>query len=131
MSLALDPVLPGDRRPIEARSHWQDALRRLVRNKAALASLFILAMVTVLAIFAPFFSPHPFEEIYWNRIQSPPDFANAHWFGTDGNGRDLFARTLHGGRVSLMVGFLATGVSLLIGVAYGATAGFSAGKSTI
>ncbi len=110
------------------RSLWQDARRRLFRNRAAVTSLIILAIILLLAIFAPLLSPHPYDEIYWDRIQAPPDFANAHWFGTDGNGRDLFIRTLYGARVSLAVGILATLVSLLIGVTYGAVSGYLGGK---
>ena len=60
----------------------------------------------------------------------PPDFANAHWFGTDNNGRDLFVRALYGARVSLAVGVAATLVSLVIGVVYGAVGRFSAARST-
>ena len=82
-----------------------------------------------MAIFAPYLSPHSFDEIYWDAIQAPPDFANAHWFGTDGNGRDLFVRTFYGARISLMVGILATGVSLAIGMTYGAVAGFVGGRT--
>jgi len=110
------------------RSLWQDARRRLFKNRAAVASLIILSIILLLAIFAPFLSPHPYDEIYWDRIQAPPDFANAHWFGTDGNGRDLFIRTLYGARVSLAVGILATLVSLIIGVTYGAVSGYFGGK---
>jgi len=115
-------------RPVAGRSLWQDAWRRLKQNKAAMASMAILLVIALLAMFAPLLSPHPIDEVYWDRIQAPPDFANAHWFGTDGNGRDLFVRTLHGGRISLMVGILATLVSLVIGVAYGATAGYFGGR---
>lgn len=110
------------------RSLWQDARRRLFKNRAAVASLIILSIILLLAIFAPLLSPHPYDEIYWDRIQAPPDFANAHWFGTDGNGRDLFIRTLYGARVSLAVGILATLVSLIIGVTYGAVSGYFGGK---
>lgn len=113
---------------VEGRSLWQDALRRLMKNKAAVVSMAVLAAIALLAIFAPLISPHAYDEIYWDRIQAPPDFAARHWFGTDGNGRDLFVRTLYGARVSLMVGVLATGVSLLIGVSYGAIAGYVGGK---
>src|SRR3546814_15304604 len=60
-------------------------------------------------------------------MQQPPDFANAHWLGTDGVGRDMFVRILYGARVSLAVGLLATAVSLVIGVTYGAVAGFLGG----
>ncbi|MEO3427237.1 ABC transporter permease subunit [Pelagibius sp. CAU 1746] len=112
----------------EGRSLWQDARNRLLRNKAAVASMIVLASFALLALVAPLLSPHAYDQVYWDRIQAPPDFANAHWFGTDGNGRDLFVRTLYGARVSLMVGLLATGVSLLIGVTYGAVAGFVGGR---
>ena len=128
MSAILETAQPLDQRSTKGRSLWQDAGRRLLRNKAAVVSMVILLIIAGMAIFAPFLSPHPLDEIYWERIQAPPDFANAHWFGTDGNGRDLFVCTLHGGRVSLMVGLLATSVSLLIGVAYGATSGFLGGR---
>ena len=112
----------------EGRSLWQDAFHRLKANKAAVAAAIGLGIVAFLAIFAPWLSPHDFDETYFDRIESPPDFANAHWFGTDGAGRDLFVRTLYGARVSLAVGFVATAVSLTIGVLYGATAGFFGGR---
>jgi len=115
-------------REIEGRSLWADARRRLFRNRAAVVSMILLGVVALMALFAPMLSPHPYDEIYWDRIQAPPDFENAHWFGTDGNGRDLFVRTLYGARVSLMVGIVATGVSLIIGVTYGAIAGFAGGR---
>ena len=114
---------------VAGRSLWQDAWRRLKQNKAAMLSLVILGVIAILAILAPLLSPHPIDEVYWDRIQMPPDFENAHWFGTDGNGRDLFIRTLYGGRISLMVGILATLVSLVIGVAYGAVAGYVGGRT--
>ena len=114
---------------IVGRSLWKDARGRLFRNKAAVVSMVLLGVITLMAIFAPYLSSHSFDEIYWDRIQAPPDFANGHWFGTDGNGRDLFVRTLYGARISLMVGILATGVSLVIGMTYGAVAGFIGGRT--
>jgi oligopeptide transport system permease protein len=113
---------------IAGRSLRQDAIARLKRNRAAVASGYILAFIALLAIFAPYLSPHPFDEVYWDAILAPPDFAAAHWFGTDANGRDLFVRTLYGARVSLAVGFAATSVSLVIGVTYGAVAGYVGGR---
>src|SRR3546814_1958532 len=72
--------------------------------------------------------PHAYDENYWERIQAPQDFEHGHGFGTDGNGRDMFVRVLYGARVSLAVGLLATAVSLVIGVTYGAIAGFLGGR---
>ncbi len=101
---------------------------RLKQNKLALISGIILLAVIFLIIFAPFISPYDSEFIDWENMSIPPNFATAHYFGTDMMGRDLFVRTLQGGRVSLLVGFVATFVSLIIGVSYGAIAGFYGGK---
>lgn len=113
---------------VEGRSLWQDARRRLFRNKAAVVSMVLLAVITAMAVMAPLLSPFPFDEVDWELITTPPDMASGHWFGTDGNGRDLFVRTLYGARVSLAVGIAATAVSLVIGVVWGAVAGFLGGK---
>lgn len=113
---------------VEGRSLWQDARRRLFRNKAAVVSMVVLLLILLAAIFAPWLGSHAFDEVSWDQIGMPPDFANGYWFGTDNNGRDLFVRVLYGARVSLAVGFAATLVSLLIGVVYGAAAGFFGGK---
>jgi oligopeptide transport system permease protein len=113
---------------IAGRSLWQDALARLKRNRAAVASLAILGIVALLAVLAPLLSPYAFDDVDFDAVRLPPAFAQAHWFGTDADGRDLFVRTLHGGRVSLMVGLAATSVSLAIGVTYGAIAGYFGGR---
>ncbi len=190
------------------RSLWTDARIRLFRNKAAVASLFFLAFMTLLSIVGPLLSPHPYERVYTEYVRVPASLtaypkpeqiepavarvaarmraqierqeivgdavrvtltspraidernlaffgrsdlfqganvveradegrrlvveAPIRWrtflFGTDGNGRDLFTRTLVAGRVSLAIGLLATGVALLIGVIYGATAGYLGGR---
>ena len=113
---------------IVGRSLWGDARRRLFANRAAVASLAILGLVAFMALFAPLIAPHPFDKIYWDRVLGPPDVAAGFFFGTDGNGRDLFARTLYGARVSLMVGVVATLVSLVIGITWGAVAGYVGGR---
>jgi oligopeptide transport system permease protein len=127
MSIAARQDVLGAAAEVKGRSLWQDARRRLFRNKAAVVSMVVLALIAGMAALAPWLSPHPYDAVYWERIAAPPDFANAHWFGTDGNGRDLFVRTLYGARVSLMVGILATAVSLVIGVTWGAIAGYFGG----
>jgi oligopeptide transport system permease protein len=111
-----------------SRSLWADARRRLFRNKAAVLSLIALGLIALACVFAPLLSPHPMDEVNWDRIGAPPDWSLGYFFGTDDNGRDLFARTLYGGRVSLSIGAVATLVSLVIGVAWGAVAGFVGGR---
>ena len=121
-------IAPSTVEAIAGRSLWQDAFTRLKRNRAAVVSLVVLAVIALLAVFAPLLSPYPFDEVDFDKIGVPPDFADAHWFGTDANGRDLFVRTLYGARVSLAVGLAATSVSLVIGVTYGAIAGYFGGR---
>ena len=111
------------------RSLWSDARRRLLRNRAAVFSLVCLGVIALLSLAAPLIAAHPLDEINWDYIAAPPNLGAGYYFGTDANGRDLFARTLHGGQVSLMVGIVATSVSLLIGVTWGAIAGFVGGRT--
>ncbi len=121
---------------VKGRSLWVDARRRLLRNRAAMASIIILALITLLALLAPFFSPFAYDEINYDIIACAPNWwpaqtacrAPGHIFGTDAVGRDLFVRVLFGARVSLAVGLVATLVSLFIGVLYGATAGYLGGR---
>ncbi len=114
---------------IEGRSLWQDAWRRLLRNRAALASLIILGVIAFLSIFGPYALAWSYDQIDWDHVEAvPPSLALKHYLGTDSVGRDLLARTLFGGRVSLTVGLLATGVALFIGVTVGAVSGYLGGK---
>lgn len=111
----------------KSSSLWKDALRRLMKNKMALASLIFLAVCVVLAVFTPFLAPYDFDAIDYNLIGQGPSLA--HPFGTDVLGRDLFTRVLFGMRISLMVGVIATIVSFSIGITWGAVAGFAGGKT--
>lgn len=111
---------------IEGRSLWQDARIRFMRNKAAMVSLFILTLMTLAVIFLPMFAQHAFDDTDWYAMHAAP--SADHWFGTDSLGRDLYTRTLIGGRISLMVGILGAFVAVLIGTLYGATSGFIGGR---
>lgn len=111
------------------RSLWEDAGYRLLRNRAAMLAIVVLTVIAGLVIVGPWLSPFAYDTIDFDGAWSaPPSWAWPSPFGTDSIGRDLFARTLHGGRISLMVGIVATLVSLLIGVTWGAIAGYAGGK---
>tara|TARA_B110000014_G_scaffold65351_1_gene44583 strand:- start:2026 stop:2922 length:897 start_codon:yes stop_codon:yes gene_type:complete len=116
---------------IKGRSLWVDARRRLFLNKAAVISLITLVIIATVSIFGPFFLQYNFSDTDWGSIYQPPSFKTGHYFGTDGNGRDLLVRILHGGRLSLSIGLIATFVSVFIGVIYGTIAGFFGGKLDI
>ena len=126
---------------VKGTSLWQDAWKRLLKNKLATFGLYVMTFMVIAVIVGPYI-------IYWttgltaeyipadgNLIKSFPPFQNpdgsfswTHPMGTDEAGRDLLARVLQGGRISLMVGIISTFVSLIVGVSYGAIAGFFGGK---
>jgi oligopeptide transport system permease protein len=113
-----------------ARSLWNDAWRRLRRNRAAVASMAVLGTLLLASLVGPALSAYALDQVDWSLspLSTPPDLASGHWFGTDSNGRDLFVRVWRGTQVSLLVALLATAVSLVIGVAWGATAGYLGGR---
>ncbi len=107
-------------------SLWRDALVRLRKNRLATAGLVVLCALVLVSLLTPWIAPYGYEEQDLALGAAPP--GRAHWFGTDLLGRDLFTRVLYGGRISLLVGFAATGVSLCVGVLYGASAGHLGGR---
>jgi oligopeptide transport system permease protein len=107
-------------------SLWSDALSRLLKNKAAVGGAVILVILIILAILAPFIAPYPYAYQDLDLGASPP--SSLHWLGTDVLGRDLLSRILYGARISLLVGFIATTVALIIGVSWGIIAGYFGGK---
>jgi len=111
----------------EGSSLWRDAWIRLRANRLATISLFFFIFISILTIIGPEVISTSYEDQDLNNTFAKP--GSTHFFGTDNLGRDLFARVLHGGRISLAVGFLATAVSLVIGVAYGMTSGYLGGKT--
>ncbi|MDT8399964.1 MAG: ABC transporter permease [Pseudomonadales bacterium] len=107
-------------------SLWQDAWVRLRKNRLAMFGLCFLLLILLLCLLAPWLTPYGYEEQNLRLGATSP--SAAHWLGTDTFGRDLLTRILYGGRVSLMVGFIATAVALVIGVSYGAIAGYAGGR---
>jgi oligopeptide transport system permease protein len=104
----------------------RDAFARLRRNRLAMSGAYLLAIVIVLAVLTPWIAPYSYEAQDLQLGASPPSLK--HWLGTDELGRDQLTRVLYGSRVSLIVGFIATSVALLIGVWWGAVAGFLGGR---
>jgi len=107
-------------------SLWTDAWVRLKKNHLAITGLVFLIVLALLCLFAPLLTPYGYEEQNIALGASGPSLQ--HWLGTDTFGRDLLSRILYGGRVSLAVGLVATAVSLIIGVTYGAIAGYVGGR---
>jgi oligopeptide transport system permease protein len=106
-----------------------DAARRLRTNPAAMCALAVISSIVALTLIGPWFTPNGSETLDWSHVASQPAWAGAHWFGTDRLGRDLFARTLEGARISLAVGLVASAVSLVVGIGYGAVAGYIGGRT--
>lgn len=110
----------------DGSSLWQDAWLRLRKNKAAVIGGAVLLTMVVIAILTPWLAPYSYEAQNLDLGASPP--SAAHWLGTDVFGRDLLTQIMYGGRISLAVGFIATAVALVIGVTWGAVAGYVGGR---
>jgi oligopeptide transport system permease protein len=112
--------------PIRQSSLWQDAWRRYLRNRGAVAAGAVFLLVVAWCVVAPLVSPHDPNRIDFSDAYQGPSWS--HPFGTDQFGRDLFTRAALGGRISIGIGFGATLAILGIGVVYGAISGFVGGK---
>lgn len=118
-------------------TYWQDAGRRLRRNKVAMASIVVILLVFVFAFIGPMVMPYRYEQQIREDVDLSPTFAPivnpdgtermSHWMGTDGLGRDLMVRVMIGTRISLLVGLVATLIILIIGSLYGSIAGLAGG----
>ena len=111
----------------EGTSLWQDAWVRLRKNHLAVFGLVVLVTMIVIALLTPWIAPYAYDAQNLDLGASPP--SAAHWLGTDVFGRDLLTQIMYGGRISLAVGFIATSVALLIGVTWGAIAGYVGGRT--
>jgi oligopeptide transport system permease protein len=120
--MSTDPLAQAER----GVSLWRDAWLRLRRNRLAVAGGTVLVLLCALALLTPWIAPYDYREQNLALGAAPP--SAEHWLGTDTLGRDLLTHVLWGGRISLAVGFVATGVALLIGVLYGTVAGYLGGR---
>lgn len=117
----------SDKEYKKKRSQWGEVWRRLRKNKMAMVGLIIMIILILLAVFANVIADYDEMAIKQNsskRFQRPN---KEHWLGTDNLGRDIFARIIHGGRISLMVGVVAVSIAILIGGTLGAIAGYYGG----
>jgi ABC-type dipeptide/oligopeptide/nickel transport systems, permease components len=107
-------------------TYWQDAWRRLKKNKLAMVGLYLLIVITIVAIIGPYLRKYGYEmQNLAEKHQAP----NAlHWFGTDEFGRDLWVRVWWGTRISLFIGIMAAVMDLFIGVLYGGISAYYGGK---
>ena len=119
---------------VKGRSLWADARRRFMRNKAAVAGVYMLIFVTLYAVFGEYLAAWAYEDIDWAIMgkaaeMGQPSFANGHYFGVDDLGRDLFARAAQGTRISLIVGMIGALISVVVGTLYGSVAGYVGGRT--
>ena len=111
------------------RGLWSDAWVRLRGNRVVLVAMGLIGVIAVIAVCGPFLSPYADDTLDWQHMAVAPGAVASHWFGTDRLGRDLFVRTLHGVRISLVISLLASAVSLVIGVTWGSVAGYVGGRT--
>jgi oligopeptide transport system permease protein len=106
-----------------------DAMRRLRASPAAVPALLMLVALVLITLLGPWLNPNDTQSLDWLHVAARPTLQSAHWFGTDRLGRDLYVRTLAGARVSIAVGLVASLISILVGVSYGAIAGYLGGRT--
>lgn len=106
---------------------WRDTARRLRSNRLALGAAGFILGIALLSIVGPLVDANRFDSLDWSNIAVAPGAQHGHWLGTDRLGRDMLVRTLDGTRISLLIGMIAASMSLVVGVAYGAIAGFAGG----
>lgn len=112
-----------------SRGLWRDAWHRLCGSRVVLIALALIVFIATVALLGPAMSPYAEDTLDWKHLAMAPGLQASHWFGTDRLGRDLFVRTLHGVRISLLIALLASAVSLAIGVTWGAIAGYVGGRT--
>lgn len=108
-------------------SYWNDAWRRLRKNKMAMSGLVFLILLTLMAIFGPYLTNYDVNTQQLANQNQPP--SKEHWFGTDNLGRDVFTRTWYGARISLFVGFMAALIDCVVGIIYGGISGYKGGRT--
>src|ERR1700722_20982310 len=94
----------------------------------AVFALLIIVAVVIIALLGPWLNPNNTQTLDWLHVAAAPTLQSAHWFGTDRLGRGLYVRTLAGARVSIAIGLVASTISILVGVSYGAIAGYIGGR---
>lgn len=109
------------------QSQWKEIWRRLKRNRPAMAGLVIICLICLMAIFADVLADYERDAITYNIPQKLMAPCAEHWFGTDEVGRDIFARCIHGARISLMMGLLSTVLSFTLGLIIGSISGYYGG----
>lgn len=119
---------------VKGRSLWTDARIRFLQNKAAVASLVILALLTLFAIFGQYLTQYDHHTIDFSvrtkmATAGGPSLTNGHWFGFDDQGRDLFARVAQGTGISIMVGLIGALIAVVVGTLYGAASGYIGGRT--
>ncbi|MEL6690393.1 MAG: ABC transporter permease subunit [Pseudomonadota bacterium] len=124
----------GDSQAVQGRSLMRDAYERFIKNRAAMACVFVLTLVVAFVVFGPLFAQWNNEEIDWAamgdvRGMGAPSVDTGHYFGVDDLGRDLYSRTIQATQTSLLVGLIGAAMALVVGTAYGLISGYVGGRT--
>lgn len=124
----------GDSQAVQGRSLMRDAYERFIKNRAAMACVFVLTLVVAFVVFGPLFAQWNNEEIDWAamgdvRGLGAPAIDTGHYFGVDDLGRDLYSRTIQATQTSLLVGLIGAAMALVVGTTYGLISGYVGGRT--